>query len=302
MKLASFDGGKIGLVEGERIIELPEWSQDAASWPPVGMVQLIAACVDDPGLLAGAVRGGAERRLSEVRLEAPIQWPNKLIAFPANYHEHVEEMKRGTGLISPFKADGQGFFLKANSSLSGPNDPIVLPDLPERQIHHECEIAIIIGRGGRWIARENALDHIFGYCALIDMVVRGREERVMRKSFDSFCPLGPYITTRDEVPDPSNMRMYLNVNGQRRQTASTADLIVGIPQMIEMASSVMTLFPGDIIATGTPQGVGPVSGGDVVEIVVEGVGAMTLNVVQGGGATNGVWKKAQDKDVAAAGA
>jgi 2-keto-4-pentenoate hydratase/2-oxohepta-3-ene-1,7-dioic acid hydratase in catechol pathway len=106
----------------------------------------------------------------------------------------------GTGLISKFDASGQGFFLKANSSLGGPNDPIVLPALIDREIHHECELAIIIGKGGRSISPERALDHVFGYSCLVDVVVRGTEEWVMHKSFDSFCPMGPYLTTADEVP------------------------------------------------------------------------------------------------------
>ena len=220
-----------------------------------------------------------------------MAWPNKVIAFPANYHAHVEEMKRGTGLISPFKADGQGFFLKANSSLSGPADPIVLPKIPNRQIHHECELAIIIGKGGREISRDDALAHVFGYACLIDVVVRGKEERVMRKSYDSFCPVGPYIVTADEVPDYDAIDLKLSVNGEVRQQASTRDLIVDIPEMIRMASAVMTLYPGDIIATGTPAGVGPINGGDKVVIEIAKVGSMSIDVVQSEGGDHPVWDK-----------
>src|SRR4029079_10549899 len=157
-----------------------------------------------------------------------------------------------TGLISTFAANDQGFFLKANSSLSGPADPIVLPPLRNRETHHECELAIIIGKGGRDIPLQSALDHIFGYSCLLDLVVRGKEERVMRKSFDTFCPLGPWIVTADEIADPFDIGLELRVNGELRQKANTRDLIVDIPNMITMASSTMTLFPGDIIATGAP--------------------------------------------------
>jgi 2-keto-4-pentenoate hydratase/2-oxohepta-3-ene-1,7-dioic acid hydratase in catechol pathway len=182
--------------------------------------------------------------------------------------------------------------LKANSSLSGPQDPIVLPSLAGREVHHECELAIIIGKRGRNISREAAADHIFGYSCLIDAVVRGKEERVMRKSFDTFCPVGPYITTRDEVSDFTDITMQLWVNGERRQHANTKDLIVDIPEMIAMSSSVATLEPGDIIATGTPAGVGPISAGDTVTITIERVGSMTLQVVQDAAAGHPVWDKA----------
>jgi 2-keto-4-pentenoate hydratase/2-oxohepta-3-ene-1,7-dioic acid hydratase in catechol pathway len=292
MRFVSFDGGRIGICDGDDIVDLTHLvSSDEQAWPPVAMVRFIA---QHESLVTGverAMESGARRSRSSTRLEAPIAWPNKVIAFPANYHAHIEEMRTGTGLISAFKADGQGFFLKANSSLSGPNDPIVLPDLPEREIHHECELAVVIGKTGRAIPRERAYDHVFGYSCLLDMVVRGKEERVMRKSFDTFCPVGPHIVTRDEIEDPADINLALFVNGEPRQNANTRDLIVDIPAMIAMASAVMTLYPGDIIASGTPAGVGPVHGGDVLRIVISGVGEMTLDVVQGALGAHGVWKK-----------
>ncbi len=293
MKIASFDGRRIGIIDGDEIVDVTGLSGMAADvWPPVGMVAFLAKFVADRGAVEAAMRSGPRRPLPAVRLEAPIAWPNKVIAYPANYHAHIEEQKKSAvGLISTFKADGQGFFLKANSSISGPNDPIVLPAVANREIHHECELAIVIGKGGRQIPRAAAMDHVLGYSCLLDMVIRGKEERVMRKSYDSFCPMGPYIVTADEIADPAAIELELRVNGSVRQSAVTRDLIVDIPHMIEMASAVMTLHPGDIIASGTPQGVGPVAGGDVVEIAIEGVGAMKLDVVQGAGGNHPVWDK-----------
>ncbi|KGJ12006.1 FAA hydrolase family protein [Paracoccus versutus] len=293
MKLVGFDGGRIGVALEDGIVDITALSGvPAGSWPPVGMVRLIA---DFDGLrqaIAEAVAGGPRLDPAQLRLEAPVQWPNKLIAYPANYQAHIEEqITSKVGLISTFKASGQGFFLKANSSLSGPSDPIVLPALPDRDIHHECELAVVIGKGGRGIPRERAMEHVFGFSCLLDMVVRGREERVMRKSFDSFCPLGPHIVTADEIADPAAISLELRVNGELRQQASTRDLIVDIPEMIAMASSVMTLCPGDIIASGTPAGVGPVVGGDVVTISISGVGEMSLPVVQGAAGAHSVWDK-----------
>lgn len=296
MKLVGFDGGRIGVALEDGIVDITALSGVAAgSWPPVGMVRLIADFDGVRDAIAEAVASGPRIDPAGMRLEAPVQWPNKVIAYPANYQAHIEEqITSKVGLISAFKASGQGFFLKANSSLSGPSDPIVLPDLPDRDIHHECELAVIIGKGGRDIPRDRAMEHIFGYSCLLDMVVRGREERVMRKSFDTFCPLGPHIVTADEIADPAAIDLELRVNGELRQQASTRDLIVDIPEMIAMASSVMTLCPGDIIASGTPAGVGPVIGGDVVTISITGVGEMRLKVVQGTAGAHPVWDKKEE--------
>ena len=292
MKIANFNQGRIGIVEGDSIADVSELAGDAAAWPPTGMLRFIAAFDHIKPQLPYRLQTAERMPLSKVQLDCPVVWPNKVIAYPANYHAHIDEMKTGTGLISTFNASGQGFFLKSNSSLSGPRDPIVLPALPDREIHHECELAIIIGKGGRGISRERALEHIFGYSCLIDVVVRGKEERVMRKSFDSFCPMGPYITTSDELPRYDDIDLELSVNGDVRQKANTRDLIVGVPEMIAMASSVMTLYPGDIIASGTPAGVGRLKAGDRVEIRIKGVGEMALDVTQGEAGAHPVWTKA----------
>lgn len=291
MKLCSYNDGRIGLVTAEGVIDLSELAGvEPGEWPPVGMVRFLAGF--DAGAVARFAQGRKAVPLESVRLEAPVRWPNKVIAFPANYHAHVAEMK--DAVVSKFKAGGQGFFLKANSSLSGPQDDIVLPPLAGREVHHECELGIVIGKRGRAIGREASAEYIFGFVCLLDMVVRGQEERVMRKSFDTFCPTGPWIVTRDEVPDLSNIRMSLTVNGELRQSASTANLIVDIPEMIAMSSAVMTLEPGDIIATGTPAGVGPVQDGDVLEIRVEGIGSMKLTARRGALGEHSVWSAAKE--------
>jgi 2-keto-4-pentenoate hydratase/2-oxohepta-3-ene-1,7-dioic acid hydratase in catechol pathway len=293
MKLVRFNGGRVGVVQGANVVDITQREGfDPAAWPPVGMVQLIARHASAPAKLAEGLDRLPRSALADAILECPIDWPNKVIAYPANYHAHIEEQKRSkTGLISTFAANGQGFFLKANSSLSGPSDPIVLPPLNGRETHHECELAIIIGKGGRDIPLQSALDHIFGYSCLLDLVVRGKEERVMRKSFDTFCPLGPWIVTADEIADPFDIDLELRVNGELRQKANTRDLIVDIPNMISMASSTMTLFPGDIIATGTPSGVGPLVAGDRVVSTIRGVGELALNVVKGDRGHHPIWDK-----------
>ncbi len=274
MKIARFNGGRIGVVIDDTIRDVTAAAGvDPAEWPPVGPLRLIANFPALRERLEAAARAAAPVVLDEVRLETPVPWPNKVIAYPTNYRDHAAEMGSTT------HADLQGFFLKASSSLSGPNDPIEVPNVPGREVHHECEIALVIGKQGRRIPAAQAFDHVFGYACLLDITIRGKEERVMRKSFDTFTPVGPWIVTADEISDPANIEMRLWVNGEKRQEASTKDLVVGIAEMIEIASSVSTLFPGDIIATGTPAGVGPIRDGDIVTIEVDGVGRMSVPVV-----------------------
>jgi 2-keto-4-pentenoate hydratase/2-oxohepta-3-ene-1,7-dioic acid hydratase in catechol pathway len=275
MRLARFDNDRIGIVRGDDIIDVTDVAGAVpGEWPPVAMCRLMAKF--------GALRSkleeasGPVRPLASVRLLTPVPWPNKVIAYPINYHDHGAEMSVG------YRANNQGFFLKPPSSLSGPCDPIVLPVNAGRRIDHECELAVIIGKQGRDIPREEWRDYAFGYSCLIDAVIRGKEERVTRKGFDTFCPVGPWIVTQDEIGgEIGNLRGRLWVNGELRQDANTKDLILDIPGMIELASSVMTLYPGDIIATGTPAGVGPIRAGDRVKIEFERIGTMTLDVVQG---------------------
>jgi 2-keto-4-pentenoate hydratase/2-oxohepta-3-ene-1,7-dioic acid hydratase in catechol pathway len=274
MKIARFNGGRIGIVVGDTIRDVTVAAGiDPAEWPPVGPVRLIADFAALRDKLAAAAQMASPLPLDEAWLETPVPWPNKVIAYPTNYRDHAAEM------ASTKRANLQGYFLKANSSLSGPNDPIELPDVPGREVHHECEIAVVIGTQGRHIPIARAIDHVFGYSCLLDITIRGKEERVMRKSFDTFTPVGPWIVTADEVPDPADIGMRLWVNGQMRQEATTKDLIVDIAQMIALASSASTLYPGDLIATGTPAGVGPIRDGDRVTIEVDHVGRMSVPVV-----------------------
>lgn len=276
MKIARFDGGCIGVVNGDSIIDVTEAiGAKANEWPPVAINRLIADFAEyRPKLTRAMSRSGVP--LASVRLLTPVPWPNKIVAYPVNYHEHGVEMG------SSYRANNQGFFLKPPSSLSGPSDPIVLPVNSGRRIDHECELAIIIGKQGRDIVRDDWREYVFGYSCLIDAVIRGKEERVTRKGFDTFCPVGPWIVTEDEIGGAvHSLRGRLWVNGELRQDANTRDLVLDIPGMIELASSVMTLYPGDIIATGTPAGVGPMRHGDKIRIEFERVGAMELNVMQG---------------------
>lgn len=281
MKIARFNGGRIGLVDNDGIRDVTAAAGvDPAAWPPVGPIQMIASFGSCREALLKAAVAAEPVPLDRVRLETPVPWPNKLIAIPVNYHAHALEMS------SPAISKNGGFFMLSNSSLSGAGDPIVLPDLPGRAIHHEAELAVIIGKGGRGISREDALSHVFGYSCLLDITVRGKQERAIRKSYDTFTPVGPWIVTADEVGDPSDLDVRLWVNDEMRQAANTRDMIVDVPEIIAMCSSVMTLQPGDIIATGTGEGVGPIMPGDVVRIDISRVAGMSVAVQQGQGGSN----------------
>ena len=277
MRLVRFNEGQIGMVVGESVIDVNDLViKGLEEWPDVAMNRLIKNFAYYRPILEGAMDRPAVA-LSSVKLLTPVPACTKVIAYPINYHDHGIEMGRDT------RANNLGFFLKPPSSLSGASDPIVLPDLPTRRIDHECELAIIIGKKGRDIPRENWQEYIFGYSCLMDIVVRGKEERVARKAYDTFCPVGPWIMTADELGDPTALRGRLWVDDELRQDANTRDLVLDIPGMIEVASHIMTLEPGDIIAAGTPAGVGPIKGGQKVKIEFERIGSMTVQIIQGNG-------------------
>ncbi len=285
MKLAVFDDHRVGVIEGDQIYDVTDAVPGAGSaWPPMYMNALIANW-KDLGPKIAAKRVGAEPvPLASVKLLPPNPCPVHVIAAPANYRKHIGEI--GARSVSKGRsADQMGFFMKATASLVGAGGAIELPKGSARRFDHESELAVIIGRRARNVPRAEAMGHVFGYSCLIDVTMRiepgvAEEERVTRKSFETFTPLGPWIVTADEVPDPHNLRNRLWVNGEPKQDANTRDMIVNIPALIELISSVMTLNPGDVIASGTPEGVGPIAPGDKVRIGIESVGEMTLPVLE----------------------
>ena len=168
-------------------------------------------------------------------------------------------------------------FLKSASSLVGAGEGVALPPL-DRRMDHEVELAAVIGREAYRVTRDRALAHVAGYAVGLDMSIRGTEDRSWRKSFDSATVLGPCLVTADEVGDPGDLDLSLAVNGATRQASNTRHLIFDLPRLIEYASATYRLYPGDVILTGTPEGVGPVSPGDVMSAEVERVGQMTVAV------------------------
>ena len=284
MKLAVFEGHRVGVVEGDQLFDVTDAVPGAGpAWPPMYMNALIANWNDLGPKIASKRASAKGISLSSVKLLPPNPCPVHVIAAPANYRKHIGEI--GARSVSKGRsADQMGFFMKATASLVGAGGAIELPRGSTRRFDHESELAVIIGRRARNVPRAEAMDYVFGYSCLIDVTMRiepgvAEEERVTRKSFETFTPLGPWIVTADEVPDPHNLRNQLWVNGQSKQDANTRDMIVNIPALIELISSVMTLNPGDVIASGTPEGVGPIVPGDKIRIGIESVGEMTLPVV-----------------------
>ncbi|PUF86867.1 MULTISPECIES: fumarylacetoacetate hydrolase family protein [unclassified Geobacillus] len=277
MKLALFNDFQLGVIVDDIIYEIgshlfSRFHQGIGFCP---MVQLIAEFDTYRSKIEKKLHEYPAYALTDVRLRQPVKKPGKIVAAPVNYVSHQKEMK------VEHTARGLGFFLKAPSSIIGPNDTIVLPD-PNRRFDHELELAFVIGKTAKNVKAENAYDYIFGYTGLMDVTLRPdemhHEERCLRKSFDTFTPMGPWIVTKEEVADPNNINMVLTVNGEVRQRVNTKEMICSVAELLEIYSHIMTLEPGDVITTGTPDGVGPIHDGDVVSMEIEGIGSYSVRV------------------------
>jgi 2,4-diketo-3-deoxy-L-fuconate hydrolase len=232
--------------------------------------------------LAGNSSSAPRISLSE-RLGPPIQRPSKIICIGLNYRDHAAE----SSLEIPKEPV---VFMKATTSLVGPNDPVIIPKNAEK-LDWEVELAVIIGKTARHVTKERVLDFVAGYALHNDYSERSFQlERggqwVKGKSCDTFAPLGPFLATRDEVPDPGNLHLWLKVNGEQRQNGDTAKMIFDVPTIVSYLTEFMTLLPGDVISTGTPAGVGLgmkppkyLKAGDVVDLGIDGLGESQQKVV-----------------------
>ncbi|MFI4988836.1 MAG: fumarylacetoacetate hydrolase family protein [Alphaproteobacteria bacterium] len=282
MRLCRFDDDRLGLVEGARLRDvsaaLEVLPRQHYPLPPGDLLiaHLAAVTAKVRELAAKAVL----RPLASVRLLSPVANPPRIIGAPVNYLKHQAEsnVDRGISFGKEVKTiDEYGLFLKSPTSLVGPSQGVALR-FPERRNDHEVELAVVIGRGGDRIPRARALEHVAGYAIGLDMTVRGTEDRSQRKSIDSYSVLGPWLVTRDEIPDPGDLELSLSIGGEVRQRSSTRFLIFDVPRLIEYASTFYALHPGDVILTGTPEGVGPVKPGDVMHCEIAGIGAMDVAV------------------------
>jgi 2-keto-4-pentenoate hydratase/2-oxohepta-3-ene-1,7-dioic acid hydratase in catechol pathway len=246
---------------------------------PDSMIELLA--LGEAGLdrARQALERGKPRSAESVQLMAPVPRPNKVICVGLNYADHAAE----SGASIP---EEPVIFNKFPTSICGPGDPIVLPRI-STQVDYEAELVVVIGRGGRHIPENKALEHVAGYCCGHDVSARDWQlakpgkQWLLGKTFDSFAPFGPHLVTPEEVGDPGNLRIQLRLNGQTMQSSSTRQLIFSIPRLVSYISGVCTLEPGDVVFTGTPPGVGmarkpPVflKPGDVVEVEIERLGTL----------------------------
>ena len=275
MRIAVYDDNRVGLVRNETLVDVSDIvSARDGEWPPVFLLRAIADFDRLRPRLTEALRSREGLPLDRVQLRAPVVFPSKVIAAPVNYRLHIEEM-RSQVKNELHAIEKYGLFLKAPSSVVGPDAIVELP-FPDRRTDHEVELGVVIGKTARNVAAGDAMNHVFGYTGVMDITVRGEEDRSTRKSFDSFTPVGPVLVTADEIPDPHALQLQLWVNGERRQNGNTRDMIWNVPRLIEYASHVMTLYPGDLFSTGTPDGVGPLKAGDQVTIDVERIGRMSV--------------------------
>ena len=275
MRLAIFDGrdgeNRLGVVTGTGIADVT----DALPWPhdpdPLTAGWWRRMCRDfaevRPALEKAAERAPPAR---DVRLRAPVLSPSKIVAAASNYAVHVAEMhdvqRRTLGRVEPWMMEFD-VFLKSPTSVSGPADDIMLPPV-EGEIHHEAELVAIIGADGR----------PFGYTVGLDITVRAEGDRSRRKSYGTFSPLGPWLTTADEAGSPAGMDIELERNGVIRQQVSAGDMLVPVGDIIAYADGIMPLLPGDVLFTGAPPGVGPIAAGDTLRARITGLGEMRLRV------------------------
>lgn len=294
MKLALFDDNRLGVVtaspEGDMIVDVTRVLPGAHDPDPLTAGWWRALCRDFAELadaLTAAAREGAPRPVTEVTLRAPALAPTKVIAAASNYGEHVAEMhgvqQRTLGRVESWMMNFD-IFLKAPSAIVGPGSDIVLPPdvvAAGHEVHHESELVVVIGRGGKKIPVEKAMDAVLGYTAGLDITVRSAADRSRRKSYDTFSPLGPWLVTRDEIGDATDLAIVLSCDGEVRQSVNTRDMLTPVPEIVAYASTIMTLNPGDLIFTGAPPGVGPIAPGETLRMTIGGIGSMTVSVRAG---------------------
>ena len=282
MKICRFDDDRIGLVQGDAVHDVSSVLGELGTftYPLPRFDPFIANLGKLKGKIEAAAKSAKPVSLERVRLLSPVANPGKVIAAPVNYTKHLEEALADKGihhgnLVNEIHK--AGMFLKAASAVVGAGEGVKLVHT-DRRNDHEVELAVVIGRAAKNVSAAQAPQYIAGYCIGLDMTIRGPEERSFRKSPDSYCVLGPWLVTPDEVPDTGSLQLSLSVNGQPRQEANTSELIVKVAELLAWGSSFYTLQPGDVLLTGTPQGVGPVKPGDTLVAQIERIGAMRVAV------------------------
>jgi 2-keto-4-pentenoate hydratase/2-oxohepta-3-ene-1,7-dioic acid hydratase in catechol pathway len=282
MRICWFNDNRLGLVKDGRVFDataaLSKLPKPSYPYPKGDL--LVANLAGMKKEIAAAAEGAKSHAIAEVKFLSPVANPTKIIGVPVNYKDHVAEADANRQVFTGRYAgsiEEQGLFLKATSALVGPGEGVKVR-FPDRRTDHEMELGLIIGKKAVDVSEADALDYIGAYALALDMVVRGKEDRSLRKSIDTYAVLGPWLTTPDEVPDPFNLDFSLAVNGEIKQKSNTRDMIMGIRRQIAWASTFYTLWPGDIIMSGTCAGVSQVKPGDVMHCEIDKVGAMDVPV------------------------
>jgi 2-keto-4-pentenoate hydratase/2-oxohepta-3-ene-1,7-dioic acid hydratase in catechol pathway len=284
MKLCRFNDNRLGIVEGETVKDVTAALEvlPQVRYPLPWHDPLIANLGGVIGRARTLAADAPAVPLASVTLLSPVANPGKLVAAPVNYQKHLDEVRGDSqihhgNVAHTITIQSAGLFLKATSSLVGPGEGVALRKL-DRRTDHEVELAFVVGKEARSIAAANALEYVAGYAIGLDITIRGSEDRSFRKSPDSYSVLGPWLVTADEIPDPGSLDLQISVNGEQRQKSNTRYLILGVGELLELASSFYTLYPGDVIYTGTPEGVSPIEPGDRIVATIQRIGTMEVAV------------------------
>ena len=290
MKICQYNANEAGAVVGDQVHPIGDALVQAGHLSARHtMLEVIETLANDAAAqkCARASLAGRSVPLSSVKLLAPITNPPSLWAAAANYRDHQAEMKERVGTYdrSSFSKDDlmAEFFLKPSSSIVGPGGPVILPGM-SKHVDFECELCAVIGKSARHVSEERALDYVFGYTICWDFSQRDpwgknrHNTRNIRKGFDTFSGLGPWIVTRDEIDDPQNLAIRVEQNGKLVMSAHTGDMICGLRDHIRFLSDILTLRPGVLITTGTPAGVSQLAPGDHLRGSIEKIGEMEISV------------------------
>ena len=285
MKLCRYDDDRLGVVRGDMVHDVTEAQTQIRAAAPYAMKgdAVIAALPTWRSRIEGDGRQGARQAgvVGEAALagRAPLEARRSADQLQGAHRGDAARDEQGSRSQTPFSPfiEKAGLFLKANSSMVGPSEGVEIR-FPDRRNEHEVELCIVFGKEGSDIPRDKALDYVAGYCIGLDMTARGQEDRSFRKSIDSYSVLGPWFVTADEIPDPDNVPLRIFVNGDKKQESNTSMLIFDCKKLIEWGSTFYTWYPGDVLFTGTPEGVSPVQPGDTMRAEIDPIGEMSIAV------------------------
>ena len=283
MRFCRYNDNNIGVVRGDNVHDVSAIidSLPTSNYPyPASGDALVANLDSLRPKMEELADAATPVPVSTVKLLSPVANPTKIIGTPANYKAHAAEAQADKAISGGRPArtiEEQGLFLKANSALIGPGEGVALR-FPDRRTDHEAELGLIIGKKVSNISYDDALSCVAGYAIALDMVVRGPEDRSFRKSVDTYAVLGPWVVTADEIADPEVLDFKLTIDGEIRQTSNTSQMIMDLRRQISWGSQFYTLHPGDIIMSGTCEGVSQVKAGDVMHLEFESIGNMDVAI------------------------